>query len=109
MQIALSFPSCHRRGGVERILVECANFLAARGHSVRVLSAQFDPGVLAENIRPQRIDTGPLPGVFRLNSYIRNVHRQLAAEPPDVYATFGAVCPPGGVSWVQSVHAAWLE
>src|SRR5579862_464831 len=105
MRITLSFHDCHRRGGVERILVECANFLASRGHRVKVLAAHFDDNVLVPEIQTQLVPT-TFP---RLPSYLRNTQKLLASDPPEIYATFGAVCPPGGISWVQSVHAAWLE
>jgi len=105
MKVTLSFHDCHRRGGVERILVECANFLASRGHQVRVLSAHFEENVLEANIIASRVPTS-FP---RLPTYIRSATKFLKDDPPDVHATFGAVCPAGGISWVQSVHAAWLN
>lgn len=115
MQIPLTFPSCNRRGGVERILVEAANFLAARNHDVSVLSADFDADVLDPGIHQQRVPVHFRRTIPRLESYRRHAAAMLArlfgnpAAREPAHAAFGVTCPPGGILWVQSVHAEWLK
>jgi UDP-glucose:(heptosyl)LPS alpha-1,3-glucosyltransferase len=110
----LSFPACHRRGGVERIMAECAAFLAGRGHDVSVLSAAFDDGVLPPAVRPLQIPAPHRHPILRNRAYRRAATEKLAAlraaaGGPSVHASFGVVCPPDGVLWVQAVHAEWLK
>ena len=111
MKIALSFPGCHRRGGVERVMVECANFLAARGHDVSVIAADFDPAVLAAGIEKILVDANSRVPLFRLRRFARRTPAVLNGmnPPADVHAAFGVISPPGGVFWVPSVHKAWIE
>jgi UDP-glucose:(heptosyl)LPS alpha-1,3-glucosyltransferase len=111
MKIALSFPGCHRRGGVERVMVECANFLAARGHSVCVIAADFDPNVLSLSIEKIHVSAASRIALLRLTRFAKSSPSALAGlnPPADVHAAFGVICPPGGVFWVPSVHAAWIE
>ena len=115
MQIPLTFPSCNRRGGVERILVESANFLAARNHEVSVLSADFDPDVLDPRIHQQHIPVTFRRSIPRLESYRRHAAQMLtrlfgqSKDTIPAHAAFGVTCPPGGILWVQAVHAEWLK
>jgi UDP-glucose:(heptosyl)LPS alpha-1,3-glucosyltransferase len=112
MKAYLTFPACHRRGGVERIMVECANFLAGRGHDVSVVAAQFDPEVLAENVQRIPVQVNAKNAILRAAAFRRSAKRQLATlrdGSPSVHASFGVVCPPDGVLWVQAVHAEWLK
>lgn len=111
MKIALSFPGCHRRGGVERVVVECANFLAARGHEVSVIAAEFDEGVLSAGIRRVPVDAKSRVPLFRLRRFARRSPAVLKGmnPQPGVHAAFGVICPPNGIVWVQSVHKAWIE
>ena len=69
MKIALSFPGCHRRGGVERVMVECANFLAGRGHQVSVIAADFDDTVLASGIEKIHVDASSRVPLLRLSRF----------------------------------------
>jgi hypothetical protein len=48
LRVALSFPGCHRRGGVERVMLECANYLAERGHETHVYSSDWDEASIHE-------------------------------------------------------------
>ena len=47
MKVALSFPGCNRRGGIERVIYECAKFLSQRGHEVTVFASRYEPGGVA--------------------------------------------------------------
>lgn len=110
MRIALSFPACHLRGGVERVLVECANFLSRRDHSVAVFASDFDD-VLDTAIERHRVSVPRIDPLWRLVMFPRRSRNEIdRARPPfDVIAGFGALAPPGAVVWVQSVHRAWIE
>jgi glycosyltransferase involved in cell wall biosynthesis len=108
MKIALAFPGCHRRGGVERIVFECARFLSTRGHTVDVYANEWeiDP-TCAINYRvvPMRRHPWFLSGT----SFFINASKQVDLAAYDVLNTHGCICPFGGVQWVHSVHLAWLE
>ena len=107
LRVALSFPGCHRQGGVERIVFECARYLAARDHEVTVFANQWEPD--GPTIRYRRVPVRRHPWFLRGRSYYRSCTRQLEVAPYDVLNTHGCVCPEGGVHWVQSLHKAWLE
>jgi len=108
MNIALAFPGCHKRGGVERIIYECAKYLSARGHEVTVFASDF------EKSAESRIHYHPVP-VPRRPSFLagprffRQCTRQLDIKRFEVLNTHGVVCPLWGVQWVQSMHCAWLD
>lgn len=111
MKIALSFSGCHRRGGVERVMLECANFLAARGHETHAVACDWDvPSLRAEVVR-HSVPSRRLPSAVRLPLFARESGATIRALAPraDVVASFGAGSPDGSVVWMQSVHAAWLE
>jgi UDP-glucose:(heptosyl)LPS alpha-1,3-glucosyltransferase len=107
VRVALSFPGCHRQGGVERIVFECARYLATRDHEVTVFANQWEPD--GPTIRYRRVPVRRHPWFLRGRSYYRSCSRQLDSAPYDVLNTHGCVCPEGGVHWVQSLHKAWLE
>ncbi len=105
MKAALSFPACNRRGGVERIIYECARYLAGRGHDVAVYASEFEMNGAAVQCRHVPSKRGLLQPI----SYFRESSRMLKRDRYDALGTFGCVCPEGGVYWAQSVHAAWLD
>jgi UDP-glucose:(heptosyl)LPS alpha-1,3-glucosyltransferase len=108
MKVALSFPGCHRRAGVERVMFECARFLARGGHDVHVFAREWerDPTV---SINYHRVPSLAKPWFLAGTSYFTQCNRILDQSKFDVLNTHGCVCPTGGVQWVQSVHAAWLD
>ena len=106
MKIALSFPGCHRRGGVERVMFECANYLVARGHEVHVFAADWEP---APGVEYHKVVVPPGMGFTFGRRFQTACAEMLRAQRFDVLNTHGAVCPTGGVEWVQSVHHAWLD
>jgi UDP-glucose:(heptosyl)LPS alpha-1,3-glucosyltransferase len=111
MKIALSFPGCHRRGGVERVMLECANYLVGRDHEVHALACDWDAASLAQSVIKHPVEARRWPAVLALSAYL-NASRGIlnALRPaPDVVASFGVAAPPGSVVWMQSVHAAWIE
>ncbi len=108
MKVALSFPGCHRRGGVERVVFECAGFLAQRQHDVTVFADEWEQGD-TRGVHYRRVAVRRHPGFLRGASYFQKCTAALTHETFDVLNTHGVVCPTGGVQWVQSVHRAWLE
>ena len=113
MKIAVAFPGVHRRGGVERVAYESARFLARVGHEVTVFAGDYevDPCVCID-YRETGIPKWPAyrrPAAFFKASTRRLATTQRDDGPFDALASFGCVCPLGGVYWAQSVHAAWME
>jgi UDP-glucose:(heptosyl)LPS alpha-1,3-glucosyltransferase len=108
MKIALLFPGCHRQGGVERIVYECARFLSLNGHEVNVVASTWEKD-LTTKISYTRVELLEIPGFLSGLSYYSRCSSILKKVDYDVLATHGCVCPTGGVHWVQSVHRAWLE
>ncbi|HSI32436.1 MAG: glycosyltransferase family 4 protein [Phycisphaerae bacterium] len=108
MKVALSFPGCHRRAGVERVMFECARFLARNGHDVHVFAREWEPDPVAP-IAYHGVPSRHRPWFLTGASYYAHAVRMLDRRAFDVVNTHGVVCPTGGVHWVQSVHAAWLE
>jgi UDP-glucose:(heptosyl)LPS alpha-1,3-glucosyltransferase len=111
MRVALSFPGCHRRGGVERIMVECANFLQERGHETHVYATDWDETVLNSSVIRHHVPARNRPSIMRLITYARESRRAMERQrpAPDVAGGYGVLSPSKGVVWVQSVHRAWLE
>jgi UDP-glucose:(heptosyl)LPS alpha-1,3-glucosyltransferase len=109
MRISLCFPSFHRRGGIERVALECANFLAGRGHDVHVIASDWDAGELHASIMCHRVPAWGRVRFLKMLSYAALSPRVVAQVEAETVGTFGVQCPPGGVLWVPSVHAAWLR
>jgi UDP-glucose:(heptosyl)LPS alpha-1,3-glucosyltransferase len=111
MKIALSFIGCHGRGGVERLILETANFLAKRHHQVHVYASEFDSAALHAEVVRHLVPTVGQLSLGRLLTYTYRSRIELARLEPqaDVHGAFGVISPPGGVVNVQSVHRAWLE
>ena len=108
MNVALSFPGCHRRGGVERIVFECARYMSGRGHRVDVYTNEWETDSTV-SINYRSVPMRRSPWFLRGKSYFTNCSRILDPSRYDIVNTHGCVCPFGGVQWVQSVHRAWLE
>lgn len=111
MRAAISFPGCHRRGGVERVMLECVNFMAARGHDTHAFASVWDVESIAAEVVRHQVDFSAPIGALEPPAYLRASSRELGAlnPPADVVASFGIAAPPGSVVWMQSVHAAWVE
>ena len=107
MRVALSYPGCHRCGGVERVIHECAGYLAGRGHEVTVFATEWEAGDLP--IHYERVIHRMWPAFVRPRSFFRECTNRLSKASFDICASFGSECPTGGVFWAQSVHRAWLE
>jgi len=109
MRIALTFPECSRRGGLERFVLETANGLAARGHQVHLLACRWDAKHLDPRVQTHAVRPGFGPAPLPAISFALRSRRLLRALAVDVHGVFGVYCPPGGVFWAGSVHRAWLR
>ncbi len=108
MKVALAFPGCHTRGGVERVMFECAKFLVKRGHDVTVFANEWDRSD-GHGIRYKQVPVRSHPSFLSGVSFFKNCTAALAASAFDVFNTHGCICPFGGVHWVHSLQRAWLE
>jgi hypothetical protein len=81
MKIGLSFPGCHRRGGVERVVFECAQFLSLRGHEVSVLANECET---IRNVHHLPILPGIEPSFLKGAGYFRR--SRLKASTMDLNA-----------------------
>lgn len=109
MRVALSFPGCHRRAGVERIVFECARHLNGRGHEVHVFASEWETDGASSGVRYHDVPCARRPRFLRGPRYFNRCADALQTVDYDVLNTHGCVCPTGGVQWVQSLHAAWLD
>ncbi len=107
MKVAMSFPECHRKAGVERIMFEAARFLSSRGHSVSIYANEWEVDESC-SIDYQPVTAWKQPPFLHGISYYHYSQKQLQRAEYDVLNTYGCVCPLDGVHWVQSVHRAWL-
>jgi len=92
-------------------MLECANFLAARGHETHAFACEWDvPSIRSEVVR-HTVPSPRLPSALRMPLFARESRAQIGALSPraDVIASFGVAAPPDSVVWMQSVHAAWIE
>jgi UDP-glucose:(heptosyl)LPS alpha-1,3-glucosyltransferase len=105
MNVALCFPGCSRRGGVERIMWEAARFLAPR-HRVTVVAATVED--LPDTVAHAPVTVPRVPGPLRPLAFRRAAAPVLARTGAEVAAVYGAECPAGDVYVVNSVHRAWL-
>ena len=103
MRVALVYPGCSRRGGVERIVWEAARFLVRR-HEVIVVSTAADD--LPDGVRHDRPYTSR--SVLRPAEFRRAAATALTSIGANVVVSYGAQCPPGDVWVINSVHRAWL-
>jgi len=111
LKAAISFTGCYRRGGIERAVLECANYLAARGHETTLYVSEWDKEALNPAVITRPVPIPKRGSLLRLLAFYRRSRRALAAQnpPPEVHSAFGVLCPPGAVLWVPSVHKQWLE
>lgn len=92
-------------------MLESVNFLAGRGHEVHAFAGSWDVPAIHEGVIRHNLSFPRSPQVLALPAYKRASARAIASMqiPPDVVAGFGAAVPIGAVTWMQSVHAAWID
>ncbi len=110
MRIALVFPNCNRQGGVERVVLEAANYLSRRGHRTHLLANNWDDALLDPQVACHYIASGGMSS-WRLATFARRAVRAARQiDPiPEVFAGFGVQSPARSVTWVQSVHQSWIH
>ncbi|MBE7158103.1 MAG: glycosyltransferase family 4 protein, partial [Rhodospirillales bacterium] len=108
MKIAVSFPGCHRRAGVERVMVECLNFLAGRGHETHAFAGEWDHTVLRPEVICHHVPVRGALAANKVANFRRDSEQAASLLKPEIMASFGVAAPAGSVVWMQSVHAAWL-
>ncbi len=109
LKVALCYSGCHRRGGVERVLLEAARHLRTRCSVSVVVQSCSEPQELPLGVNLVRLGGLDLPLGLGLPATRYRTHRYLSGNPQDVVAGFGVQAPEGSVVWMQSVHAAWWE
>lgn len=92
-------------------MVECANFLNARGHEVAVYASEWDANVLDDGIERRNIAVNVRQPLLRLLSYNRAALKAIreTVPAPEVTGAFGILAATDAVAWVQAVHGAWME
>jgi len=111
MKIAMSFPGCHRRGGIERVVLESCNFLSKRGHDVHLLTSDWDKECLDPRVIVHPVPIPEQGSLLKLLAFAQRSPKILSDIKPgvDVHGAFGIQSPHGGIMWVPSVHKAWIE
>lgn len=110
LRVALVYSACHTRGGVERVMLEAANYLSRMEHQSCVLAREFaDDSFFDPRVRRIQVKSGPSFLGLGLSRFKREAQRLVQSNSFDVVAGFGVQSPDDSVLWVQSVHAAWWE
>jgi UDP-glucose:(heptosyl)LPS alpha-1,3-glucosyltransferase len=107
MRIALVYPECHRRGGVERVVWEAARFLASR-HDVTLVCRRGGAEGLPSSVSIVGVPVPRVPAPLAPAAFRWSAARALPAVRADVTVSFGFDCPAVDVLVLGSVHAAWL-
>lgn len=110
MKVTFTFPACNRLGGIERVMLESANYFAACGDDVAVVAADWpaSPNELSsavQRIQLNGLPTGSLGRIVKFQSAVRRV----AKRSDSIYLGYGIQSMPDGVPWATSVHRSWLE
>ena len=110
MKVALAFPGCHKRGGVERVVYETAKYLAQHENNVTVFANSWEQTADNHpNLNFVHVPFTRLPGYASRASFLTNATRIMRAYPDfDVVNTHGVICPYNGVLRVHSLHRDWL-
>lgn len=109
MNLAIVISRYHRGAGLERVAVEYARGLRARGHDITVFAR--DVTVEADD-EPIRFTHVPAPGqiALRAATFPLAASRAVArAEPFDNIIAFGSVMTMPAVVRAPGVHRSWFE
>jgi len=110
MHLAVACPHFYKRGGIERVAISAVNGLHRLGFTVTAAGSYVEPGALDEGVRWGDVDKSRWGGAGVVAQFGKTATRVLEAEDkPEGVLGFGVVCPDDAVTWVQSVHARWLE
>lgn len=110
MKVTFTFPACNRLGGIERVMLESANYFAACGDDVAVVAAEWPTNTEELSSAVQRIQLIDLPKgnlgrIVKFHSAVRRVSKQ----SDSLYLGYGIQTMPDGVPWATSVHRTWIE
>ena len=105
LHLALVYPSCHRRGGVERVVWEAAGYLAER-HRVSVVCGEIDP--VPEGVEVVHVPGSPFGGALAPWRFRRAAAPLMTALEADLTVSFGSDCPDATVLVMPSVHRTWV-
>ena len=110
MDLALVFPGCHRRGGVERSVWELARHWSG-SHAVTVYASEVDRDGLPADVRVVPVRPRATLGPLRPWAFANASRDALRGSRHDHVISFGVGAATGAadVLWVNSVHRAWLE
>lgn len=112
-RIAVVCPDFYRRGGIERVAIAATNALSKTNQSTCAIGHYFEPSALDKSVETFTVPRSRLGGtgtVLRFGKQVQQTLVSLAeSRAVDGVLGFGVVCPNDSVTWVQSVHAKWLE
>ena len=110
MDLALVFPGCHRRGGVERSVWELARHWSG-SHAVTVYASEVDRDGLPADVRVVPVRPRATLGPLRPWAFADASRDALRGSRHDHVISFGVGAATGAadVLWVNSVHRAWLK
>ena len=102
----MTYTVAARTGGMERIMVECADQLCELGHDVHVFASHWQAGALHPAAHAHGVPVRPRPNALEVVQFRRRTTAMLAQAdlPFDVHAAFTAHSPLGGVFWLPSIH-----
>jgi UDP-glucose:(heptosyl)LPS alpha-1,3-glucosyltransferase len=104
----MTSPVASRAGGIERVVVECANQLVAAGPDVHVLATRFQADALDERVTRVHVPTRRRPDALSCLQY-RDRAGHLLEQVGGVHGSFSGFSPLGGVFWIPSVHRTAYE
>ncbi len=107
MKLGLVFPGCHKRGGVERSVLEAARAWAG-DHDVTVYARDVDTEAL-DGVRVHRVTHRRAPRSFEPVVFAHAAREAVRHERHDHVIAFGVGDVGADILWVNSVHRAWLE
>ena len=110
MKVTFTFPACNRLGGIERVMLESANYFAACGDDVAVVATDWpaNPNELSSVV--QRIQFLDLPknNLGRIVKF-QSAVRRVSQRSDSIYLGYDIQTMPYGIPWATSVHRSWLE
>jgi UDP-glucose:(heptosyl)LPS alpha-1,3-glucosyltransferase len=110
MKVTFTFPACNRLGGIERVMLESANYFAACGDDVAVVAADWpaDQSELSSGVRRIQLSGLPTSNLGRIISF-QSAVRKVSPPSESLHLGYGIQTVTDGIPWAQSVHRSWLE
>jgi UDP-glucose:(heptosyl)LPS alpha-1,3-glucosyltransferase len=110
MKVTFTFPACNRLAGIERVMLESANYFAACGDDVAVVAADWpvDQSELSSSVRRIQLSGLPTSNLGRIIKF-QSVVRKVSPPSESLHLGYGIQTVPDGIPWATSVHRSWLE